>query len=56
MTLENEISEWFQVKVGVYQGPVLSPPLFAIVTNALNNDVVKTIKNFLYAKELFFLG
>ena len=39
------------MEVGVHQGLVFSPLLFAIVTDALTDDVVKTMKDFLYADD-----
>ena len=39
--LEGEMSEWFKIKVGVHQGSVLSPLLFAIVMDALTENVGK---------------
>ena len=43
------------MKGGVRQDLVLSLLLFAIVMNALNNDVVKTIKDFFYPRIYSFL-
>ena len=39
--LEGEMSEWFKIKVGVHQGSVLSPLLFAIVMDAVTENVGK---------------
>ena len=43
--LEGEMSEWFKIKVGVHQGSVLSPLLFAIVMDAVTENVEKERKS-----------
>ena len=50
------MSEWFEVKVGVHQGSVLSPLLFAIVMDAVTENVEKGMKEFLYADDLVIMG
>ena len=54
--LEGEMSEWFEIKVRVHQGSVLSPLLFAIVMDAVTENVGKGTKEFLYADDLVILG
>ena len=46
------MSEWFQVKVGVHQGSVLSPLLLATVIDDLTDDTVKTMIEVLYVDGL----
>ena len=50
--LEDESSEWSQVKVGVHQDSLLSPLFVEIVMHALTDDEIKTTKEFLYADRL----
>ena len=38
LRIEDRRSEWFEVKVGVYQGLILSPLLFAIVLDEITKD------------------
>ena len=54
--VEGQLSEWFGVKVGVHQGSVLSPLLFAIVMDALTEDLGKNMREFLYADDVVILG
>jgi hypothetical protein len=55
--VENERSDWFEVKVGVHQGSVLSPLLFAVVMDEVTKDVREgVVKEFLYADDLVLLG
>ena len=54
--LEGEMLEWFKIKVGVHQGSVLSPLLFAIVMDAITENVEKGMKEFLYADDLVIMG
>ena len=54
--LEGEMSEWFQVEIGLRQGLVFRPLLFAIVMNALTDDEVKPIKEYLCANDLVLAG
>ena len=44
------------MKDRVHQGSMLSPFLFLIVTDALTNDVIKTIKEFLHGDDLVLVG
>ena len=45
--------EEFEVKVGVHQGSVLSPLLFAIIVNVITENVRKGVVNeLLYADDL----
>ena len=50
--LEDESSEWFQVKVGVHQDLLLSSLFVEIVMHALTDNEIKTTKEFLYADRL----
>ena len=43
--VESAYSEEFKVKVGVHQGSVLSPPLFAIVVDAITENARKGAVN-----------
>ena len=55
--VENDRSEWFEVKVGVHQGSVLSPLLFAVVMDEVTKEVRDGIvKEILYADDLVLLG
>lgn len=55
--LEDDRSDWFEVKVGVHQGSVLSPLLFAVVLDEITKDVREGIpKEFLYADDLVLIG
>jgi len=55
--VENERSEWFEVKVGVHQGSVLSPLLFAVVMDVISSEVREGgVKELLYADDLVLLG
>lgn len=54
--LEDELSNWFGVNVGVHQGSVLSPLLFAIVLDALTEDLEKNMREVLYADDLVIIG
>ena len=55
--MEDRRSEWFEVKVGVHQGSVLSPLLFAIVLGEITKDIKEGIpKEYLYADDLVLLG
>ena len=42
--------------MGVHQGSVLSPLLFAIVIDAIPENVEKGMKEFLYADDLVIMG
>lgn len=50
------MTAWFEVKVGVHQGSVLSPLLFAIVMDALTDHLNKDKREFLYADDLAIIG
>ena len=51
------LSEEFSVKVGVHQGSVLSPLLFAMVIDEVRENVRKGwMKQILYAADLVLLG
>jgi len=39
--IEGKKTTWFEVKVGVHQGSVLSPLLFAIVMDSLTDHLIK---------------
>jgi len=52
--IEGKKTAWFEVKVGVHQGSVLSPLLFAIVIDALT-DHLNNDREFLYADDLAVL-
>jgi len=54
--IEAKKTTWFEVKIGVHQGSVLSPLLFAIVTDALTDHLNKDMREFLYADDLAILG
>ena len=49
-------SEEFEVKVGVHQGSVLSPLLFAIVVDAVTDEARSGINEILYADDLVLIG
>ena len=51
--MEDGRSEWFEVKVGVHQGSVLSPLLFAIVVDEITRNIKEGIpKEYLSADNL----
>jgi len=50
--IEGKKTVRFEVKVGVHQGSVLSPLLFAIVMDALTDHLTKDMREFLYADNL----
>ena len=50
-------SEEFKVKVGVHQGPVLSPLLFAIVVDVVTKNARRGVVNeLLYADDLVLMS
>ena len=50
-------SNSFEVKVGVYQGSILSPLLLAIVMDEVTRDIRKgVVKELLYADDMILLG
>ena len=51
--MESGFLQEFEVKIGVYQGSVLSPPLFAIVVDVTTEKVKRGVINELpYADDL----
>jgi len=54
--MDEERSDEFVVKVGVHQGSVLSPLLFAVVMDEITRDMRGGVKEILYADELVLLG
>jgi len=54
--IEGKKTAWFEVKVGVHQGSVLSPLLFAIVMDALTDILNKNMREFLCAINFAILG
>ena len=54
--VEGERSDWFKIGVGVHQGSVLSPLLFAIVMDALTDELDKNMREFLYADDAVIVG
>ena len=55
--MEDRRSEWFKVKVGVHQGSVLSPLLFAVAWDEITKDIRDGIpKEYLYADDLVLFG
>ena len=50
-------SEEFKVKVGVHQGSVLSPPLFAVAVDAITENARRGVVNeLLYADDLVLIS
>ena len=54
--LDGQHSEYFPVEVGVHQGSVLSPLLFAAIMDEATRDLEKGSKSFLYADDIVLLG
>ena len=55
--VESRLSDEFSVNVGVHQGSVLSPLLFAIVVDAVTERVRdSSINEILYADDLILVG
>ena len=55
--IEGELSESFQVKVGVHQGSVLSPWLFNVVMDEVTREArSNNLKELLYADDLLLMG
>ena len=54
--LDGQHSEYFPVEVGVHQGSVLSPLLFAAIMDEVTRDLEKGSKSFLYADDIVLLG
>ena len=55
--MKDRRSEWFEVKIGVYQGSVSSPLLFAMALDEITKDIREEIpKEYLYADDLVLLG
>ena len=54
--VEKRFSEEFEVNVGVHQGSVLSPLLFAIVIDVLTNEIKDgTLQEILYADDIVLI-
>jgi len=49
--IEDKKTAWFEVRVGVHQGSVLSPLLFAIVMDAPTDQLNKDTREFLCADD-----
>ena len=49
--VDSELSEEFEVRVGMHQGSVLSPFLFAVVV-----DIVTALSELLYADDLVLMS
>ena len=54
--LDGQHSKYFPVEVGVHQGSVLSPLLFAAIMDEVTRDLEKGSKSFLYADDIVLLG
>jgi hypothetical protein len=54
--MEGARSDWFQVKVGVHQGSVLSPLLFVVVMDEVTKELRTDMREFLYADDVVILG
>ena len=52
-----ELSEVFEVKVGMHQGSVLSPFLFAVMVDAVTEFAIEgVLSEFLYADDLVLMS
>ena len=49
-------SQPFDAKVGVYQGLILSPVLFALVMDEVTKEIKGVLYEMLYAGDLLLLG
>ena len=57
VSVDSELSEEFEVKVGMYQGSVLSPFLFSVVVDVVREFVREgVLRLLLFVDDLVFLS
>ena len=57
VTLNGKLSEPFSITSGVHQGSILSPILFNIVMEAMQQNIeIRALKELLYADDLVILA